>query len=190
MIQKLLFFLFFTISVCGKAQNSELNLIPKPQFLQMKTGTFNIDKSTTIYFEPEFEIAGNFLNDFLQNGAGFQLKNASKSDAKIVIEKDGSQPSEGYFLDISNSKITIKAADSGGAFYAIQTLRQIFPAALESPLTPKEGIRSEALLLPQMTISDFPKFQYRGMHLDCARHFFDVEFVKKYIANLALLKMN
>src|SRR5690606_28359954 len=177
MIQKLLCLLLLTISLCGKAQNSEFNLIPKPQSVELKTGTIKIDKNTTIYFEPEFDIAGNFLNDFLQNGTGFQLKNASKSDAKIVIEKDGSQPSEGYFLDISNSNITIKAADTGGAFYAIQTLRQLFPAALESPLTPKEGIRSEAPLLPQMTIPDIPKFQYRGMHLACARHCFDVEFV-------------
>src|SRR5690606_41836528 len=99
MIQKLLFLLFFTIFVCGKAQNSELNLIPKPQFLEMKTGTFSIDKSTTIYFEPEFEIAGNFLNDFLQNGAGFQLKNGSKRDATIVFDTDGSDPSIGYFLE-------------------------------------------------------------------------------------------
>lgn len=186
MIQKLFFLLFLTISFCVKSQNPDLNLIPKPQSVELKSGTFKIDKNTTVYSEPEFEIAGNFLNDFLQNGARFQLKNASKSDAKIVFEKDNSQPSEGYFLDISDSKITIKSADSSGAFYAIQTLRQLLPAELEGPLTPEGG----TITLPHLTISDFPKFQYRGMHLDCARHFFDVEFVKKYIANLAMLKMN
>ena len=163
------------------AQN-EIALIPKPQSLELKNGTFKIDKNTTIYFEPEFEIAGNFLNDFLQKGAGFSLKKTSEKEANIVFVKDASQPSEGYFLDVSDSKIVIKTSDASGAFYAVQTLRQLLP----SPLTPEGG----TVALSQLTITDFPKFQYRGMHLDCARHFFDVEFVKKYIANLALLKMN
>ena len=163
------------------AQN-EIALIPKPQSLELKKGTFKIDKNTTIYFEPEFEIAGNFLNDFLQKGAGFSLKKTSEKEANIVFVKDASQPSEGYFLDVSDSKIVIKTSDASGAFYAVQTLRQLLP----SPLTPEGG----TVALSQLTITDFPKFQYRGMHLDCARHFFDKEFVKKYIANLALLKMN
>lgn len=163
------------------AQN-EIALIPKPQSLELKKGTFKIDKNTTIYFEPEFEIAGNFLNDFLQKGAGFSLKKTSEKEANIVFVKDAPQPSEGYFLDVSDSKIVIKTSDASGAFYAVQTLRQLLP----SPLTPEGG----TVALSQLTITDFPKFQYRSMHLDCARHFFDKEFVKKYIANLALLKMN
>ncbi len=172
------------------SQSDEISLIPKPQSIELKKGIFKIDKNTTIYFEPEFEIAGNFLNEFLQNGVGFQLKNASKNAAEILMEKDISQPTEGYLLDISDSKITIKASDSSGAFYAIQTFRQLLPTELEVPLAPKGGNIDKSVLLPQLTISDFPKFQYRGMHLDVSRHFFDIEFVKKYIANLALLKMN
>ena len=168
------------------SQSDEISLIPKPQSIELKKGNFKIDKNTTIYFEPEFEIAVNFLNDFLQNGAGFRLKNTSKKDAKIVIEKDSSQPSEGYFLDISDSKIIIKSNDASGAFYAIQTLRQLLPPELEG----KNSAKKQSLLLPQLTIMDFPKFQYRGMHLDVSRHFFDKEFVKKYITNLAMLKMN
>ncbi|MCB0453202.1 MAG: family 20 glycosylhydrolase, partial [Aequorivita sp.] len=180
-MRKFLLYAIFIISFGMFAQN-EIALIPKPQSLELKNGTFKIDKNTTIYFEPEFEIAGNFLNDFLQKGAGFSLKKTSEKEANIVFVKDASQPSEGYFLDISDSKISIKASDASGAFYAVQTLRQLLP----SPLTPKGG----TVALPQLNISDYPKFQYRSMHLDCARHFFDKEFVKKYIANLALLKMN
>ncbi len=165
---------------------NEITLIPKPQSLELKKGTFKIDKNTTIYFEPEFEIAGNFLNEFLHKGAGFQLKKTSKSKAILIIEKDSSQSSEGYFLTISDSKISIKASDASGAFYAVQTLRQLLPPELEA----KNSIKEKTFSIPQLTISDYPKFQYRGMHLDCSRHFFDKEFVKKYIANLALLKMN
>lgn len=170
------------------SQNTEVELIPKPQSIELKTGSFKIDKNTTIYFEPEFEIAENFLQDFLQSGAGFSLKKASEKEANIIFEKDASQPSEGYLLDISNLKISVKASDASGAFYAVQTLRQLLPPELEKSLAPKE--RNKSFLIPQLTITDFPKFQYRGMHLDVSRHFFDKEFVKKYIANLALLKMN
>lgn len=186
MTQKLFVILFLMIAFCSKAQQLELNLIPKPQSVELKNGTFKIDKNTSIFFEPEFEIAGNFLNEFLQNGLGFQFKITSKKDAKIIIEKDTSQISEGYLLNISDSKIIIKAGDSGGAFYAIQTLRQLLPTELEQNNTAENA----SFLIPQLTIIDFPKFQYRGMHLDVSRHFFDIEFVKKYIANLAMLKMN
>ncbi|AFL80586.1 N-acetyl-beta-hexosaminidase [Aequorivita sublithincola DSM 14238] len=168
------------------SQNTEVELIPKPQSIELKTGTFTIDKKTTIYFESEFEIAGNFLNDFLQNGAGFSLKKASEKKADIIFKNDASQPSEGYFLDISDSKIVIKASDASGAFYAVQTLRQLLPPQLEA----KDSTKEQSFTVPQLMITDFPKFQYRGMHLDVSRHFFDKEFVKKYIANLALLKMN
>ncbi|SRX72689.1 beta-N-acetylhexosaminidase [Aequorivita antarctica] len=177
--------IFCSISFCIFSQN-ETALIPKPQSIELKSGNFNFDETTTVYFETEFEIAGNILNEFLQNGVGFQLQSTSKNKAKIVIEKDASQPSEGYFLDISDSKIIIKAIDSSGAFYAVQTLRQLLPIALEQ----KKTKENTSFTLPQLTVSDFPKFPYRGMHLDCARHFFDKEFIKKYIANLALLKMN
>ena len=78
MIQRLIFLLLLTISFNVKAQDLELNLIPKPQSIELKKGTFKIDQNTTLYFESEFEIAGNFLNDFLQNGAGFQLKKLQK----------------------------------------------------------------------------------------------------------------
>ena len=180
------------------SQTPEVVLIPKPQQMKIHNGSFNIDKNTSFFFEPEFEIAGNFFQDFLQNSVGFQLTKKSKDKAQILIEKDGSQPAEGYSLDISDSNIKIKASDASGAFYAIQTLRQLLPPELELPLTPtstssaqrKGEIKDKAISLPQLTITDFPKFRYRGMHLDVARHFFDKEFVKKYIASIAMLKMN
>jgi hexosaminidase len=168
------------------SQSDQITLIPKPQSLELKKGTFKIDENITLYFEPEFEIAGNFLNDFLQNGAGFQLKKTLEKEADLIFKKDVSQPSEGYILEISNSKITIKASDASGAFYAVQTLRQLLPPQAEA----KNPTKEQSFSIPQLTITDYPKFQYRGMHLDCARHFFDIEFVKKYIANLALFKMN
>ncbi|WP_310993357.1 glycoside hydrolase family 20 protein [Aequorivita marina] len=168
------------------SQGPEVVLIPKPQQMELRDGYFTIDKNTGFFFEPEFEIAGNFFQEFLENGAGFQLPKKSKNKAEIIIQKDTNQPTEGYSLNISDSKIRIKTNDASGAFYAIQTLRQLLPSSLEKA----DKTDKKLLSVPQLSITDYPKFKYRGMHLDVGRHFFDTEFVKKYIANIAMLKMN
>ncbi|RZK48373.1 MAG: beta-N-acetylhexosaminidase [Pedobacter sp.] len=86
-----------------------------------------------------------------------------------------------YQLEISKNQIEISSATPEGLFYGIQTLIQILPV---SP------IEKSAITLPALKIYDYPRFQYRGMHLDVSRHFFDVEFIKKYIDYLALHKIN
>jgi hexosaminidase len=175
---------------CQKAEKefseSDLHLIPKPETLELKKGSFTIDKSTTLFCETGFEIASNFLQNYLENGLGFSLQNRSKPESSIVIVKDSLMPREGYGLEISEKQITIKASDASGAFYGVQTLRQLLPSELERI----NSMLNQSVELPQLSITDAPKFQYRGMHLDVSRHFFPKEFIKEYIANLALLKMN
>ncbi|MBV1924532.1 MAG: beta-N-acetylhexosaminidase, partial [Flavobacteriaceae bacterium] len=165
---------------------SDLALIPKPQSVEIQKGNFELDKSSTFYSDKEFEIASDFFQNFLKKGAGIQLENTSKNEASIVVEKDESQKSEGYSLVVSEKKITIKASDASGAFYGIQTLRQLLPSSFEGS---KKTIRFP-ILVQNVNIKDAPKFKYRGMHLDVGRHFFPKEFIKKYIASMALLKMN
>lgn len=173
----------------ASSQIPQVVLIPKPQQMEIHNGNFFLNKNSSLYYEPEFAVAGNFFQDYLENGAGFQLPKKPKTQAHILIEKDEKQPAEGYSLNISDSRITIKASDASGAFYAIQTLRQLLPVEMEKQNN-GENIDNKKLVLPQLSITDFPRFKYRGMHLDVGRHFFDKEFVKKYIANLALLKIN
>ena len=81
---------------------------------------------------------------------------------------------EGYILEVLKDKINIKASSGKGAFYAIQSLRQLIE------FNP-EGI-------PCMKIEDAPRFSYRGMHLDVGRHFFDVNFIKKYMIVNGMLR--
>lgn len=173
----------------ASSQIPQVVLIPKPQQMEIHNGNFFLNKNSSLYYEPEFAVAGNFFQDYLENGAGFQLPKKPKTQAHISIEKDEKQPAEGYSLNISDFRITIKASDASGAFYAIQTLRQLLPVEMEIQNN-GENIDNKKLVLPQLSITDFPRFKYRGMHLDVGRHFFDKEFVKKYIANLALLKIN
>ena len=189
-IYSLLFVGFILFSGCQSSEVANLELfpplIPKPQRVEIKKGFFKITESTTVFFEEEFSIAGEFLVNYIQNGSAFLLKNTSEEKATIVIKKDASLSSEGYALSVSDSDIIIKAKDASGAFYAIQTLRQLMPISLEK----QEGFQEEEFSIPQVYIKDAPTFRYRGMHLDVGRHFFPKEFVKEYIANLAMLKMN
>jgi len=179
--------IFFSCQIQeGKPSINAVSFIPKPNQLEVLDGTFTLNKSTTVYCDEDFNIAGDFLAQFIEKGTGFQLKNTSEKDADIVIKKDSLQAKDGYSLVISGDGILINASDAGGAFYAIQTLRQSMPFQIEK----KDSFKNNKIEIPQLKIKDAPAFKYRGMHLDVGRHLFSAEFIKKYIANLAMLKMN
>ena len=161
-------------------------ILPKPQQMKLLEGTFTFQQNTKVYADSSFQIAVDFLRNHIQKGAGLSLVDGTMEEAAIVFELDASQPSEGYVLNISKEKIMIKASDSSGAFYAVQTLRQLLPVTLERV----NSMPKQSISIRQAQIVDAPKFKYRGMHLDVARHFFDKEYVKEYIANLSMLKMN
>ncbi|MBQ5751501.1 MAG: beta-N-acetylhexosaminidase, partial [Bacteroidaceae bacterium] len=118
---------------------------------------------------------------------GSTLKKSTKSegDNNIIFIYDGSLKAEGYILDIKPENIIIKSKDGAGAFYAVQTLKQIVPVqAFETP------IDLIALPLPTMTVKDEPHFHYRGFMLDCSRHFWSVDAIKEVLDILAMHKMN
>ncbi|MEM7085883.1 MAG: family 20 glycosylhydrolase [Bacteroidota bacterium] len=161
-------------------------ILPKPTQMKLLEGTFTFQQSTTIFAEPDFQIAVDFLRNHIQKGSGLTLSDGPKEEATVIFELDASQPSEGYALDISEEKIIIKASDSSGAFYAAQTIRQLLPVNLERI----NSLSGQPVSIRQVQVIDAPQFKYRGMHLDVARHFFDKEFVKEYIAHLSMLKMN
>src|SRR5258706_44727 len=121
---------------------------------------------------------------YLKKYYGFELKlSKGKTDHKNVIELnfdrlDNSIPGA-YEMNVDKDKVYIGGNDEGGVFYGIQTLIQLLPAE-----------KSNSLSIQQCNIIDSPRFAYRGLHLDCGRHFFSVDFVKQYIDFIALHKMN
>jgi hexosaminidase len=107
----------------------------------------------------------------------------------ITLRRDPSLArlgSEGYALEVSGSRIALRAAESAGLFYAVQTLRQLLPPEIFRA-APVAGV---AWTLPAVSIEDAPRFAWRGAHLDVGRHFMPKEFVRKYIDLLALHKIN
>jgi len=98
----------------------------------------------------------------------------------LALDPQMALPDEGYRLDVTDQGVTIRASTHAGIFYGIQTLRQLLP--VREP--------RGAPTVREVSVEDWPRFPYRGMHLDVGRHFFPVSFVKRYIDLLAMYKMN
>jgi hexosaminidase len=163
----------------------DINIIPKPTRVETKPGSFTITPATAIVLaESGLERSAQFLNDYLQKFYGFKLpvlKNTSSHKNNIVldIEQIDHPVAGAYSMVVSANGIEIGGAGSVGTFYAVQSLIQLLPMQ-----------KTKSLAVPFVEIADKPRFAYRGMHLDVGRHFFTVEFVKKYIDFIAMYKMN
>jgi hexosaminidase len=177
--------LLFALYMCN-ATAQEINIIPKPVEIKKRTGTFNITKNTVIAFDQNTEYAASFLKNYLDKFYNLSLRTTMHhrdNVPAIFIGYSGEKNiPNSYQLEIEKNRIFIMG-DKQGAFLAIQTLIQLLPLP-----NPKSKIQN--LKLPLLTITDYPRFAYRGMHLDCGRHFWSVDFIKKYIDYLALHKFN
>ncbi len=163
-----------------------ISLIPVPGTLVKQPGSLTLGK----------EVVYNCINTDLEKG--FEVfQNKLIKDLKINCRKASSAvnirilesyvvPDEGYQLSITPKEIIIRAKNAAGVFYATQTLLQLLPEGVYSS---PANLRLP-LVLPCLYIEDNPRFSYRGMHLDVCRHFFPVEFIKKYIDLIAMHKMN
>lgn len=172
------------LSLFTNAQQ-EINIIPKPVSLQVSEGNFVIDHNTSLKYDAnrkDLKAAAMFFTSYINHISGISLPaNIHKSKSiEFRIQKTGEIGDEGYLLKVTQDAITITANTKKGVVYAMQTIFQTLPA-----------IRTNAVLqVPCMQVKDFPRFRWRGMHLDVSRHFFSPELVKEYIDLLAMYKMN
>lgn len=157
-------------------------IIPIPSSQTLNEGYFLLNDNVGISYDDTFKVSGEFLQNHIENGMNITLDDSN--DIQFILD-DSIENAEGYILDIQPFQIKIKAKTDQGAFYAVQTLRQLFPVEFESGLYSEDDVNIQC-----MTITDAPQFQYRGMHLDVGRHMFSVDFIKRYIDALAMLKMN
>lgn len=118
-------------------------------------------------------------------GKGLRVRHADVPlDGALNISCDAAMPADGYRLEITPGRAEIVAGSAAGAFYAVQTLRQLIPAAAYG------AANVRAVELPVVTIEDKPCLGYRGMMLDVCRHFFTVDEVKEALDIMALHKLN
>ena len=170
------------------AADANYNVVPLPKSVVMVKGQpFNLTSATTIVYEgtnPEMKRNARFLSEYIQQSTGIKTTLLDKRDKKaaaiVLVINPKVQGDEAYRLTVNNKQVTIAASTPAGVFYGIQTLRKSLPVQTYGA----------DITLPAVDIADAPRFGYRGMMLDCGRHFFPVSFVKKFIDILAMHNMN
>ncbi len=181
-----------TITVSGQELGNNINLIPKPKSLVLNEGTFRLNQNTRIFFDQNSKQVADYLNNILSSPTGFNLStviwNGRVETNSIILSLTTSDNygKEGYSLIVTPFNVIVEANELNGLFYGIQTLRQLFNPYINS-VARVEGIDWE---IPCVVILDKPEFIWRGLNLDCCRHFMTKEFVKRYIDLLAYHKFN
>lgn len=166
----------------ANAPKGKVSIIPMPVSVKENADSFLLDKQTVLVATtPADKQTAALFNAWLKELTGYELEIKDSGDKNaIVLQTTADQThKEGYTLQVDNNHIAIKGNDSSGTFYGIQTLIQLLPVQ-----------KATALYIPAVSIEDYPRFSYRGLHLDVGRHFFPVDFIKKYIDLLAMHKMN
>ena len=167
---------------CGRVSTSPLALIPQPQMYKVHSGMY------TFSFGEQFttNLKGTERSDLatVLGASPFGLQMSEDEQAPFCFELTDSIPgiasAEGYTLAVGRDGVHVEAVTATGLFYAFQSLLQL---AEEGP---EEGSWS----LPYVDISDYPRFDYRGLHLDVSRHFRSKEFVMKQLDAMARYKLN
>ena len=170
---------------CLLLAQQKIAIIPQPVSLQLDKGTFIIDTKTDIIYNKankSLKATANFLAAGIKKISSINLSQNKGKPKKIEfkISPTNEIGEEGYLLNVTPDAVKITANTNKGLIYGIQSLFQVLPQ-----------IRTNATMaVPCMQVKDYPRFKWRGMHLDVSRHFFSVDMVKEYIDLLAYYKMN
>ncbi|MFK7804040.1 MAG: beta-N-acetylhexosaminidase [Anaerolineae bacterium] len=166
------------------------HIIPKPVSLTRGEGVFLLNSKTTILAGEGCTRAAALAADMVGLPISFEADGIQvQNPLKLSIDADAT-PAEGYKLEISPNQISIVAADELGLSYGLYTLCQLVAPEVIVMRKHIADMQDFVTEIPAVTIEDYPKFEWRAMHLDVCRHFFPVEFIKKFIDLLAFHKMN
>ena len=171
------------IACNDNAPTANYQVVPLPQEITVTEGTsFTLDETVAIAYQGDEAMKQNatFLAEYIKEKVGLDLPITNQSSNKAIrlsVENSGDNP-EGYQLTVSADGIAIIGASPAGVFYGIQTLRKALP------------VTKGKAKLPAVEINDYPRFSYRGAHLDVSRHFFTVDSIKRFIDILALHNIN
>jgi len=188
-----------TMTVClwvvvppGRAGETA-SIIPLPVSIEQRDGSFLITPSTSVAAQGPAASEAAKLVDTLAPALGHRLKlvrdpPAVKGDIRLTVEPSLRERlgEEGYELEATTEAVTIRAAAPAGLFYGVQTLRQLLPPAVFS----KQKVDGVPWAVPCVRIADYPRFKWRGLLIDPARHFIPVQDVEQYIDAMALHKFN
>jgi len=168
-------------------------LIPLPQKMELREGAFRLQPNTPILVDRASRDIGQYLAESLRQGTGYKLRMAASkqprpSQGAIVLTAADAKPlgPEGYQLTVNPDSVLIRAANQAGMFYGVQTLLQLLPPQIFAS-RPALGVDWR---IPCVAIEDQPRFKWRGLLFDVARHFFAPAEVKQMLDAIAEQKLN
>ena len=174
----------------------DIQIIPQPSSVKVLKGSFNA-AGKSFFCDPKFgELAKLNIDRFANRLSLVSGKMSTTSvgvanmnfvpNEGFVFIKDANIALEGYELLVTKKSVIVKASDENGVIYAIETIKQLLPTDIYG----KEQAKDVKYSIPCVDIKDAPRFAYRGMLLDCARHYFSVQEIKRFLDMLAVHKMN
>jgi len=190
--------LFISISIAALAQKTSntLSLIPQPASIETGSGSFVVKNTTFIEVtstDTGVIRVAHLFSSKLSTATGYPFavkQRSSKASAQNAITfslvSDSLLGKEGYTLKVSPHSIAVAAYQPAGLFYATQTLLQLLPREIES----KQVVKNVIWSLPAVTITDTPRFGWRGLMFDVSRHFFTKQEVKSFIDDMVHYKYN
>jgi len=189
-----LVFQFLLVGAFAQTRSSSLSIIPEPVSVAINPGQFILPENIIIETNGNKEVNGvaELLSKELSVPTGYKVSITAKAHASstvvLAINKisDKAIGEEGYTLSVSEKNIVISANKPAGLFYGAQTLLQLFPREIES----KSTVNNISWKVPAVSISDYPRFGWRGLMLDVARHFFTKQQVKDFIDEMVKYKYN
>jgi hexosaminidase len=181
------------LAATALAGPNELALIPEPQKIQQRDGTFTLTSHTGIYADWPSRRTAELMAEYFRKSTGYPLKVHWKMSSGVpenailfTTKKANSQVGdEGYDLTAGTNSVVICASTQAGLFYGGQTLLQLFPPEIFST-----NVVSVNWTAPCVQIEDWPRFQWRGLMLDVCRHFFNKSEVETILDAMALHKLN
>ena len=180
----------FAVASCCNAEKNSIEVVPYPNEVEIKSGSFQADGAGFSYSAEIDEASKNIVTNFagqlsLVSGKACNVTEGP-AETGFVFILDETIPAEAYTLSVSKDAAIIKASGLNGFNYAVQTIKQMLPVEIFG----KAEAAGKDWKLPCVEISDAPRFAYRGLHLDEARHFFGIEEVKRYIDIMEVHKLN
>jgi hexosaminidase len=174
---------------------NDIAIIPQPVTLEKKSGRFVLSGQTKIAADAknaDVQRVVRLFTDKVKTATGYTLAAAApavKANAiSFTLNKtaDKAIGKEGYTVDVTATGVQLTANDAAGLFYGVQTLLQLLPKEIESPTVVKKA----SWVIPGVHITDYPRFAWRGLMFDVARHFFTKQEVKDFIDDMVKYKYN
>jgi hexosaminidase len=165
-------------------------VIPKPVAMVMDDGAYHLNANTRIAYSGQTYEDAKLLQTYLRPATGYELPLSRRGGSNAInLRIDGHLTQlgpEGYQLEVKPDRVEIWAPTSAGVFYGMETLRQIFPAEILSP----SAVANKDWVAPCLHMYDYPRFAWRGCHMDVSRHFETKGYVEKFLDEMAFHKLN